>query len=466
MSHGLHAKQIAPKALRTIDPQIRTPFLRMFDIPPTQYDPAQLDLLEESTRGNGPLSTTPAGFTFLGQFIDHDLTLADPKPGKAPLDEHLPISEMINVRSPNLELDSVFGFGPEHPPSKKFFTNNGFLKTGSDTGGDPFDVPRENSGKAIIGDIRNDENLIVVQVHALFIRFFNALRHKNGLSYPDARRQILHYYQRILMNDYFPRFIQNDVLNTAVRGGTPLYQKLLGLRSPDLVSENALLIPAEFAVSAFRFGHSQVRPGYSLNSNGGGGLIFPNLRGGQPVDALTRIDWSFFFELGGQPANLMAMMIDTQLADPLQHLPDGALPGAPDPDTAPEANPRSLAKRNLRRDWQHGMPSGQDVAKVLGVVPVTPDNIPFNQVATEKADDFEKAKAVFREHTPLWYYVLAEAQVGGGEKLGPVGSRILAETFIGILHNSTASVLKGEPAGMDPNIKTMADMIAFTDVSS
>ena len=463
MSHGFYTRQMAPKNLRTVDTHIRTPFLRMFDIPLTQYDPAQLDLLEESMSGDGPVSTTPAGFTFLGQFIDHDLTLADPKYGNAPLDEKLPISEMINVRSPNLELDSVFGFGPEHPPSKKLFTNEGFLKTGSDTGGNSFDVPRENNGKAIIGDMRNDENLIIVQVHALFIRFFNALRHKKGLSYPEARLQIIHYYQRILMNDYFSRFIQKDVLNTAVQDGAPLYQKLLGLRSPDLVSENALLIPVEFAVSAFRFGHSQVRRGYRLNGNNPGGLIFPNLRGGQIVDAANLIDWSLFFQLGDQQQINMAMKIDTQLADPLRDLPDGALRDAPDPDIAPEANPRSLAKRNLRRDWQHDMPSGQDVAKSLGVLPVAPHDIPFNQVAPEKADAFEKAKAIFREHTPLWYYVLAEAQVGGGEKLGLVGSHILAETFIGILRNSTASILNGEPAGMDPNIKTMADMITFTD---
>jgi hypothetical protein len=130
--------------------------------------------------------------------------------------------------------------------------------------------------------------------------------------------------------------------------------------------------------------------------------------------------------------------------------------------------PVSLAVRNLQRGKTLGLPSGQSVARVLGVPPLTPYKIsqgPDGQVAQRHG---------FHVETPLWYYILKEAQVcGQGQRLGPVGSRIVAEVFVGMLELDSGSFLARRPQ-WTPTLRlsqeedhkatapyTMKDLLAF-----
>ena len=113
--------------------------------------------------------------------------------------------------------------------------------------------------------------------------------------------------------------------------------------------------------------------------------------------------------------------------------------------------------RNLLRGYLLRMPTGQAVARAMGRAPLTPAQIEAvaDQVvppAGEEAQVDVLRRTVFLERTPLWYYILAEAAApqtagageaagGGGERLGPVGSTLVAEVLIGLVRRSKDSIL-------------------------
>ena len=137
--------------------------------------PNRIKIADAMTASNGPSGTIPAGFTYLGQFLDHDLTF-----DKSNLMEGVDIAPatLKQFRSPSLDLDSLYGNGPQDAGSAKFYEADGIhLKQGTAQGGPAgSDLPRQTAapvGLAIIADERNDENLAVAQIHAAFIRFHN-----------------------------------------------------------------------------------------------------------------------------------------------------------------------------------------------------------------------------------------------------------------------------------------------------
>ena len=148
------------------------------------------------TGGGGGESSVPAGFTYLGQFIDHDLTFDRTK---VMLGQNVSPAELLQGRSPSLDLDSLYGAGPQNAGSAKFYTDDRHLKTGKTdaVGDDPRDgrlrpapgrhrvVTARRKRKALIPDFRNDENLAVAQTHAAFIRFHN--RVVDSLPAPSRR---------------------------------------------------------------------------------------------------------------------------------------------------------------------------------------------------------------------------------------------------------------------------------------
>jgi len=121
------------------------------------------------------------------------------------------------------------------------------------------------------------------------------------------------------------------------------------------------------------------------------------------------------------------------------------------------------------------MPTGQAVANRMGIQEMTVDQI--TSVAAEisigngtQADVLKKLKTDFFNKTPLWFYILAEAALGGGSRLGPVGSTIVAEVLIGVLRNSTFSILtdpdwKGPTLeGATPGKFDIADLLKLARV--
>jgi hypothetical protein len=374
----------------------------------------------------------PSGFTFLGQFIDHDVTF-DPT---SSLERQADPEAIQNFRTPSLELDNVYGSGPGASPHLYRREDRSKLLIENDSGGGAeTDLPRNSQGVALLGDPRNDENLIVSQLHVAFLRFHNAVAEfvRPNLSpretlFEAAQRLVRWHYQWILIHEYLPAIVGQPMVDAVLR------------RRRFFKWRNDPFIPVEFSVAAFRFGHSQVRPGYRISA-AFDGPIFPALGGGQRIGPERVIDWHRFFPLDPNDPPQAGKRFDPRISPALFDLPFAA--GTPD-------DPKSLAQRNLMRGLTFGLPSGQDVAEAMREAhqeDVDASNgqlLPIEPLTPTDLSDVRELG--FDEQTPLWYYILREAELRtGGKTLGPLGGRIVAETFVGLLQGDKLSYLSAAP---------------------
>ncbi len=234
-------------------------FGHLFNLPPFAPPSAALNdlgspagpMFDLGAPENDNPERQPSGF----QFLDHDMTL-----DRHPLtDEPVPLDQLINVREPNLSLDSVYGGGPQANP--ELYDGAGRFIIGS--GGR--DLQRRPDGTAVLVEGRNDENMIVAQIHVALQRFHNAMRDR-GHNFTNARNQTILHYQWVILNDYLPRVVGQAMVTAALHGDLGIY---------DVNNPNKKVMPVEFSVAAFRFGHSQVRAGYGLNGDpNSGALLF------------------------------------------------------------------------------------------------------------------------------------------------------------------------------------------------
>jgi hypothetical protein len=444
----------------------------------TQALLAQLgNLMGDPGRDQAADSTIPAGYTYFGQFVDHDVTLDV----SSSLDVATDATTINNMRSPALDLDSVYGRGPGLDPFLYVFPSSGLptaikFQTGTNTNTGPggpggpggfgamvtqtnWDVPRMSvTQTAIIGDPRNDENIIISQFHHAMLRFHNAvvdlllLVEFPGDIFAEAKRIVIHHYQWAVVNDFLKR----------ICGATAVSNAMTSVVAP---IGSPFSMPVEFAVAAYRFGHSVIRNRYWTNFN------FPNATLGQvfqfsrspnlPMFSNWVVDFNAFFDTGvSVPINNKARKIDSIMANGLENLPglSGML--------------AILATRNLRRSLALGLPSGQGMASSFGITPMTTAQLtsmlPANEVTI-----LNSSGGLLLSKTPLWYYVLREAAVlGNGNQLGPVGGRIVAETFIRMLKRDATSYLNlsGGFTPMLPSVTegdfTVADLVIFAGVTT
>lgn len=417
-------------------------------------------------------SGIPALYTYFGQFIDHDITF---DPMSSLMKQNDP-DALVDFRNPAFDLDNLYGRGPNDQPymyeadGKHFLIPPDRLR-----GGDPqaADLARGPNGRALIGDPRNDENSIVSQLQGLFLRFHNRLADDNGdLGFEDVQRLVRRHYQYVLLNDFLVRIVNKDVLHELKTHGHFDRSKLRFFHW-----KNDPFLPVEFSVAAYRFGHSMVRPGYRLNDN----IlltIFPDgktengkspegLTGFRPMNPEWGIDWGRFIDIDQRAYDgdenvqkkrlQFAYRMDTSLVDPLNKLP----PAIVDPSDPPV----SLAQRNLLRGRAFGLPSGQSVARAMGLKPLRDEKIIIGK-AVDKPEDgdvvgpiVKVAGDAFAGNCPLWTYVLAEAASNKTDfripvkedlsistpQLGPVGGRIVAEVFLGLMFGDPGSLLSLDP---------------------
>ncbi len=439
------------------------------------------------------ISDIPAGFTYLGQFVDHDITF-DQTAGFPEIDDP---EEIEQARTPTLDLDSLYGLGPRRQPelynqgvrrSRATFKIGPTSSTPSSGGiglpdvpiSLPNDLPR--TGKdAIIGDPRNDENLVVAQTHLAFLKFHNrvidrepqggddddgsatftqAEEDRRNTPFHRARRIVRWHYQWLVLNDFLPRIIDPNVLTDIRTNGRQFYD------FDGQPFRGRPFMPLEFSGAAYRLGHSMIRENYNYNRvfNALGppaltdatlGLLFTFTGGGgsAPIPSNWIIDWRRFFDVGRRELRNFARRLDTKLVPQLHQLP-GTTPG----------QPGSLAVRNLLRGSRVGLPTGQDVAEAMGFEALKP-----NEVASEDDGPILRQHS-FHRRTPLWYYVLKEAEVQGeGKRLGEVGSRIVGEVFVGLLEGDNNSFLAKQPdwtpklRSDDPGDFKMADLLRFVN---
>jgi hypothetical protein len=424
---------------------------------------------------DGPI---PAGFTYLGQFVDHDITF-DPV---SSLQRQNDPDSLHDFRTPRLDLDSLYGDGPSNDPylyDPNVDRGRTSFLIGANPGGE-LDLPRNTlpssetgvpQGRALIGDPRNDENVIVSQLHLLFLRFHNKVVERlkaEGFNtgpddgtvldrlFEEAQRQVRWHYQWIVINDFLRKICGDPVIDDILRieeyvtAAGPIQRLKIVLQFYYWRREP--FMPVEFSVAAYRFGHSMIRPTYNLNTN-----IPPNLplftegelqnehqdlRGFRTLASQWTIDWSLFF---GEGADVqLARKIDTKLALPLQNVPATNFPHA-------------LAVRNLQRSSALGLPSGQRVARAMAMEPMSDESLGITGISEQ-----------FVEAAPLWFYVLKEAEAGGGAQLGPVGGRIVAEVLLGLIKGDAFSFINVEPSwkptlGPNPGQFTMKDLVDFVE---
>jgi hypothetical protein len=396
----------------------------------------------------------PAGFTYLGQFIDHDITF-DPV---SKLHQTADLHTLENFRTPRLDLDSVYGSGPVAQP---------FLYDWKDSEpagtrllvarNEVEELPRNQQGRALIGDMRNDENAIVAQLHLLFLRFHNAVVDHlcraeavpdRGDLFDEAQRIMRWHYQWIVVHEFLPAVVGDamakDVLESRLDGSPPRvhlkYFKWERGKDP--------FIPVEFSGAAYRFGHSMARGDYGLRRiPQGAGVVaeasrtvplFPDLAGFTWLREALVIDWERFFELpDSEHPPQASQKIDSSLVKPLFNLPE-------DP-----RNP-GLARRNLQRGMVLELPSGQAVADKMDQRLLTEEEL--------QLEHMPRSREELKRATPLWYYILcetaravdADGRPEPGEHLGPVGGRIVAEVIAGLLEADPTSYLNAESPAWTP----------------
>jgi hypothetical protein len=414
---------------------------------PCEADAAAIEALVEVMDGRKERLTqnrgVPAGFTYLAQFIDHDLTF-DPTPFT---DRRHDPHALVNFRTPRLDLDSVYGLGPDVQPHLYDWDSEppgARLLVGCNPRDGTVDLPRNQQERALIGDPRNDENLILAQLHLLFICFHNAVvdhlageRTPRSERFETARQLVRRHYQWIVVHDFLPKVV----------GGGMARRVLAGREFFEWRGEP--FMPFEFSGAAYRFGHSMVRDRYGLKrlpptGSGADSVPFGELAGHRALTRRHVIDWERFFDLGAPRGPQASFPIDTALAKPLFELPDGE---------------PALARRNLLRGLKLGLPSGQDVADALGAPVLEPEEL--------QIDENVESRDVLLRSTPLWYYVLCEAeQRAKGKQLGPVGGRIVGEVLVGLLEADTDSYLNADPAWEPgqlgtPKPFTMATLVGF-----
>lgn len=369
----------------------------------------------------------PAAYTFFGQFIDHDITLDVTTDLHGETHTNQEIDNLPNLRSASLDLDSIYGFGPEASSFLYDPAEMGKLLIGNNE--NPNDVPRNDTGRALIGDPRNDENIFISQMQLLFLRFHNLML--VGRTFEEAQTEVKYHYQWLVLYDFLKRLCDKEIFNYVIKAiEKGKYPKIKMLDDCKRVR-----MPVEFSVAAFRFGHSAVRSQYPVNLNHPAVELFDEMFGTlgfSTVPLELVVDWRYLLPVDKRIKHALSKAIDHLLPSEFMQLPIQIV------GLTPMEIERSLAFRNLLRGYVLGLPSGQAVAIAfdnLGYPLDSNQDLKFSMIDKWSKLD-TKIQNIISNHTPLFLYVLREAgTIGGGERLGPVGSAILLETFGNILLN-------------------------------
>lgn len=398
--------------------------------------------------------TPRVGYTYFGQFVGHDLT-HDATPLAGPYREP---KETPNFRTATFDLDHVYAGGPKGSP----YLYEG--EEGAETfkigatvpGGYRRDLPIGH-GLLLIGDLqdtRNVDNLLLRQLHVLFLKFHNeAIRQLQtnselqsmadwlgpGSPFERARKLVCWHYQWIIRHDYLPRILYNDVWHHQQRR-TP--------RKPGSIFS----VPIEFAIAVFRFGHSMVRNAYRLNCRHTRVVIDELMELGQkgePISDDDLIEWGTFFDglpTSGPPAS--SSFIDTSMSLAMHGLSAGTIRLA---NRLEAVDPSNLPVRTLLRGARAKLPSGQEAAEALaaeGKIELA-DCLSSLELATDSSNGSGSVLRSNRleQNTPLFFYVLKEAELRAkGLTLGPVGSHIVSEVI--------QTALEADPDGYMANVGT------------
>ena len=438
MSRAFHSpkafiKGVAPQAADAVTgqaeklaaPAKKTRFGYFFKQKPgdrlVESEKTVLDLIElgksmQEPPEGGKDSPIPSIYTYFGQFIAHDLTFDA-------LGQHIPLTQDIepmevelveslcNHRTGKLDLDCVYGPDsgagsinlPRNEGDRKDEFKLGFAISPTHSVPDA-DLPRLDRlpHTALIGDPRNDDNLVISQLHLVFLKAHNRLV-RSDLKFDDAKALLKRRYQNLVIKDFLPRLVHKDDLKAA-DDKRKLY----------LPAKDDLFIPIEFTAAAFRFGHSMIRSRYEFNKQRVSvplRQLFMRSTLGTYYQLLTDwvIDWKNFVEGGSNKARTLS----PQLVEPLGML------------SLKQSLRFNLAVHDLLRGYLLGLPTGQALARALDITPLTEAEVLMSAVNLKQHEILKTSG--FAATTPLWFYMLAEAQhKRDGMFLGPVCGQLIA----------------------------------------
>lgn len=404
-------------------------FIRLFP----ELEPLELDdkkcwaYAEKMMDWGGPdapdSKTVTNGIGIFSQFLAHDITFD----ANSRLRAGNRLATITNDRTTNLDLDCVYGQRTQDFYFDTEDTDKLLLGKKYTDGQHRWqDLQRNAQYKAIIPDARNDENIIVSRMQVLFIRFHNRLvDHLRAGDCPPnvyaaARRLAIWHYHWLIIHEFLAAMLDPVIWN-----------RLLKEPAKHYVEPGAL--PLEFTGAAFRVGHSQTRDLNRINDETEKKLFDLGF-----FSAMEEfVDWRYLFDFGDGRVQY-ARQIDTKIGRSFHKIPFVK---------SKDRKDKSLPFRNIRRGVGYGLPSGETVAMRLGFDPL---EVPLTQ----------KLSCV---GTPLWYYILFEAECGGGEHLGPVGGTILGECFLTIMRHDEESYLRRYPRWR-PSLGRCENQFDFVDL--
>jgi hypothetical protein len=501
-------------------------------------DPPPVDKKAARRKARDGGDNIPAGYTYFGQLVVHDLTnsiMVKMRGGRK--------LTLKNLSTPTLDLDTIYGDGPKKCPHlyQPAYIN---ASHGSDDNGQhlfwlgrtakaalpenwrqgyglPFDLPRVEAGYSgmaraglrvgitpLVHDDRNDDNLVLAQLTALFILAHNTVasylsqngdptksdgkKMSNSQSFDLARHFVLKAYRRIVIYDFLRRLLLPDIYELLIAGKMKelMAGKIKKLAKGKIESDGH--VPVEFTFGVARVGHAMIRASYTINDHvkpsvsGLGRLMSfsgdeanPNL----PLPADWVIDWRRFLDIenekGIKPQNarrispfLAPTFVYSQLA------------------TRPTGLEGSLSFHDLWRCYQLDLPTGQDYAtlwfgekdsRILRDGDMLPTQAVVDLHPADNLRDALKKHPNFLHNTPLSYYLLQEAAVHGcnGRYLGPLGSCIYAATIIQALDDTSVKIPDGQSGlafkdivdeasikdtGENTGIKTLPQLLAILDL--
>lgn len=401
-----------------------------------EFDSRVYSLFEYHDGKKDNFITIPAGYTYLGQFVSHEIV-----PPTRQSDDSRRVL-------PLLDLTSIYG------DDKQGLFEEQLAKLSSEALFS--DLPRDDeTGAPKIPEPRNEDNVIVAQLHLLLMNLHVVLGRVSGESFDKTRKSVIKVFQSIVVFDFLRQLLMPKVFELYFVEG----KRLLKLKKDE--------IPKEFSLAAFRFGHSMVRSRYV----GIGGVRSKPLqdlfRRNQPLSDEFKVDWRSFFnaelifmplalppdELAYQTAEQAVIeMLDQnkdlsregvfQSNNPTGHGSNRSQPAnridmkiakamdeIPNPahsESCEEAV--DIVRANLLAGSREKIQTGQQyLDRLLKKTCRDVDSV-FPGFWFAKRDQAVGEELTLQE-LPLWPYILKEAEITDGASLGYLGSMIVAEVI-------------------------------------
>ncbi|MEP0175240.1 MAG: peroxidase family protein [Paraglaciecola sp.] len=374
---------------------------------------------ELSISSHSKLGKLDAGYTYFGQFIAHEIVpCSNPEP-----------SEHNYTTSPELDLKSLYG---EPSQYSMLFDDEGKFRVSDNR---PYDVIRDENGRALIPDQRNDENAIILQFHVLWQKIHNKIidlitpsidekcKLNSVATHNEARKITTALFQYLTIYDYAERILHPKVFKCYF--GT--ISKAPTIQTKEyILKDNTKLnaIPVEFSHAVFRFGHSMVRGNYKLNIDSDEIKIRKLFRGNKSNNIEPEYEiknWSVFFdEKNAQPAEDIDLFITQDMAE---------IPVV-----------KHIVQLNLKAGEKLAIPSGywikdwilQNYQELAGECNLTKCDTLTTGNYKSLIPYYKLLNKHYKCHyLPLWLYTIEEARLEKpiSRKLGVTTSIVIAEVL-------------------------------------